>query len=199
MMTTTHWMGLILVLVCFGAIILVGCARTTRSEQVPVQSAGSEDPSHQEAIRSAETRSKNAPAQSTGSDLWSNSVAFRSPDAVGAYTTALLSIVALEANSVILVEGQPVPRLEDLTHDQDLLAWKAKLPPNYADQLTAEYVMGFIIGFAKWPSPNDRAFSTELRAKLVKDGGIEGFKFKVNMTTVGMGKRHLEIRPGDVQ
>lgn len=137
--------------------------------------------------------------QSVGSDLWSNSLAFRSSDAVGAYTTALFSIIAFEANPVILVEGQRVPRLENLTHDQDLLAWTAKLPPNYADQLTSEYVIGFIIGFAKWPSPNDRAFSTDLRAKLVEDSDIRAFTFKLNLTTVGTGERHLEIRPGDVR
>lgn len=170
-MTAPQWMGLFAVIV-LGATLLVGRARTKRSERVLVQPVGS--------------------------DPWSNSVAFALPEAVGAYTTALLSICALEGTSVILVEGRAVPRLESLTHDPDLVAWKAKLPHNYTDQLTSEHVMGFIIGFAKWPSPDDRVFSTELRAKVVNDGGVAVFTFKVNMTTVGTDQRRLEIRPADV-
>jgi hypothetical protein len=115
---------------------------------------------------------------------------------VGAYVTALLSIIAIDGRSETLVKGRLVPRLEDLTRDPNLLAWRSKLPSDYADRLPADYVMGVILGFAKWPTPNDREISTDLHAQLLRDGHMENFTFSLKMTTVGTDARRLEIRPG---
>jgi hypothetical protein len=113
--------------------------------------------------------------------------------------TALLSVIAIDGRSATLVKGRSVPRLEDLTRDPDLLAWQVKLPSDYADRLPADYVMGFLLAFAKWPTPDDPEISTDLRAQLIRDGRLENFTFSLRMTSAGSGERQLEIRPAGAQ
>jgi len=83
-----------------------------------------------------------------------------------AYAHGLLTILAQgDRRSVIIDTDQPLPKLSEIaTHGEDV-DWSATLPFRY-ERLSAEWIIGWLLGLARYPSMDDAVIHTTLHAKL---------------------------------
>jgi hypothetical protein len=117
-------------------------------------------------------------------------------EAVQRYVTGLLSTLALgDVRSVVLVTGEPLPRLSELSQDHRLVGWTSALPPDFDRRSAAfaDFTIGYIVGLSRPRSPEDAIVETILRAKLELNGTWTDVAFRLKRTTNARGEHRLEI------
>jgi hypothetical protein len=100
------------------------------------------------------------------------------------YVNGLLTTLARapEKKPIVFGTDRPLPKLTELTNDPGGLAYLAALPATDA-RLTVESVIGYLVGFARYPAPDDPEIDTLLHAKLAgSDGKLEDVAFRLKVT-----------------